>query len=93
MLIFLPKKKCVCGRNNVRLGETMSLPDTGCPGHKLTSRWSPDMFPASIRIKMTREIHWACQKCPEQMKIHENQFPKKKNAKQISFFLEKNTSM
>ena len=69
----LPERQCVFGRDNVSSGKTMWLPETGCPGHKLTSRSSPDMFPASIRIKMMREIHWACQNCSEYFKNHENQ--------------------
>ena len=53
-----PERQCVFQRDNVSSGDTMWLPETGCPGHKLTSRSSPDLFPASIRIKMMRETRW-----------------------------------
>ena len=65
----VPETKCVWSR------DTMSLPETACPGQKLTSRLSPDMFPASIRIKMMRETRWQRQKCPEYLKNHENSPP------------------
>ena len=85
----LRERQYVFGRDDVSSGETMWLPETGCLGHKLTSRSSPDLFPASIRIKMMREIHWSCQNCPEHMKIHENQPPTKKIDKKYIFFLKK----
>ena len=64
--------QCVFERDNVSSGETMWLPETGCPGHKLTSRSSPDMFPASNRTKTIRLIHWSDQNCSEWFKNHEN---------------------
>ena len=68
----VPETQCVFRRHNVCSGDTMWPPDTGCPGQKMTSRLSPDLFPASIRIKMMREIRWYRQKCPEYLKNHEN---------------------
>ena len=80
------ERQCVSWRDNMSSGDTMRLPDTGCPGQKLTSRWSPDLFPASIRITMMREVHWSYQKCPEHMKNHENQPPKFFLTKILNFF-------
>ena len=71
----LRERQCVFGRDNVSSGKTMCLPGTRRPSQKLTSRSSLDVFPASIRTKMMREIHWSCQNCPEYVKNHENQPP------------------
>ena len=50
----------VCGMPDTLSSEDPGMwrPETGCPAQKLTSRLSPDLFPASIRIKMMRETHW-----------------------------------
>ena len=85
----LPETQCGFQRHNVVSGDTMWLLETQCdfqrqdvclsdtyqvfPGHKLTSRSSPDLFPASIRIKTIREIRWSCQHSPECRKKYENQ--------------------
>ena len=82
----LSERQCVFQRDNVSSGDTMWLSETWCPSHKLTSRSSPDMFPASIRIKMMRETHWWCQKYPEYLKNHENPPPKKISQKNLNFF-------
>ena len=46
------------------------------PGHKLTSRSSPDMILAPNRIETMRPIHWSDQTCRERPSNHENHLPK-----------------
>ena len=55
--MWLPARQCGFRRDNVASGETMWRAETGCPRHKLTSKSSLDLFPASIRIKYTAAEH------------------------------------
>ena len=53
----------------------MWLPDTGCPGPKMTSRSSPDVFLARNRIKTVGVIRWFDENCVEWLKHHKKTPP------------------
>ena len=65
---YVRDRECLCPRQRMSMSGTESVyvRDTEFfrdthrvfPGHKLTSKSSPYLFPASIRIKMMREIRW-----------------------------------
>ena len=66
--VYVRDRECLCPRERVSMSETGSVyvrdgeffRDTYrvFPEHKLTSKSSLDLFPASIRIKMMRETRW-----------------------------------